>query len=125
MATWVVRKYVTAAGKCPIEKWISGLTDTDRASIDTTVEAIEATEMIPPETIKKYQGQDFYEVKIPSAKKALRPFAVKDGGKKEVILLSGAIKKGGKIPPGDVLTARQLERKWKGGEGHVKDYWEN
>lgn len=125
MATWKVQKFVTAAGKCPVQKWLAGLSDTDLANVDTTVEAIEAAETIPPETVKKYKGFDFYEVKIPSDKKALRPFAVKNGQRREVILLSGAIKKGGKIPPGDEMAARNLAKKWKAGEGSVKDYWED
>lgn len=125
MTTWTVRKYVTAKGKVPINKWLAGLSDADRARVDTIVEAIEASETIPPETVKKYQATDFYEVKIASEGKALRPFAVKDGVKKEVILLSGAIKKGGKIPPGNIIAARNLAKEWKGGKGDVEDYWEN
>jgi hypothetical protein len=129
MATWTVRKYVKANGRCPIDEWRESkkLTAKDRGAIDGVILAIEATAtnaLFPPEKFKKYHGTELYEVKAKGPGKQLRPLAEKDANG-EIVLFWGSIEKDGELEGGDVAKAQNLAKDWKDGKGSVKDYWED
>ena len=121
---WKVRKFVKENGKCPFDKWRDGLTAIDQATLDDAVLALEATDIIGPETVKKYLTTDLYEFKIKGDKKQLRPLVERDNAKKVITILCGSVKKGA-IPKGDLQTAKNLLVSHLAGEGSVRDYWEN
>ena len=128
MGTWSVAKYLKPNDRCPVDEWLASkkVTAKDRAQLDTVIQAIEATAgRFPPEKVKKYHGTDLYEVKAKGPGKQLRPLAHMDGPNKRLILLSGAIEKGGSLDSGDVATAENLAADWKAGRGSVKGYWED
>lgn len=121
---WQVTKYVKANDKCPFDKWKGKLTDKDRSALDVAVLALESTDVIPPETIKKYLTTKVHEFKIKGDRKELRPLVEKIGEKREILIFCGAIEKD-KIPDGDITTAENLLAEWKSGAGNVRSYWEN
>lgn len=124
MPTWTVEKYVASNGNCPIDKWKKGLTPKDRARLDAKVESIERTADLPPNTVEKYTGTELYELKVLGDKKQLRPFGVMQPGKR-FVLLSGAIEKGGLIPPADRKRAERLRKDLEKSVGRVKGYAED
>jgi predicted type IV restriction endonuclease len=125
MPTWKVKKYRGANGRCPIDEWrdSKALTVKDQARMDALLETIEQVERIPPETVKKYETTQLYEVKIRGDRKQLRPLAVKRGKTMELILLSGAIEKGGSIPKGDIKRADNIRNNLEKGLGSVEEYF--
>lgn len=130
MATWTVKKFVKPNNRCPVDDWLASkkVTRGDRGALDAVIQAIEGTgtkARFPPEKVKKYKTTDLYEVKARApGKKQLRPLAVLDLEKNEVVLLCGAIKQSGSIDE-FIEQATNLAEAWKSHEGTVKDYWEN
>jgi histidinol phosphatase-like PHP family hydrolase len=119
---WKVQKYIKANGKCPFDKWMTGLTAQDRAAIDAKIEAIQVTDVIPPETVKLYKTTNLHEIKIRSRdKKQLRPLCEKDEKTKTITIFYGGIEKD-MIPKGDIETSENLMADFKAGEGSVTDY---
>lgn len=128
MASWTVHKYVTESGRCPFDKWTSSkaVTTKDKAALDAKVDTIEQIQstVLPPETLKRYKKTGLYELKVRGDKKQLRPLAaVQDG--QIIILLCGAIEKGGKIPDGDIEQAENLADALRKRRGTLKDYYED
>ena len=119
---WQVRKYVKGNEKCPFDKWMSGLTAQDRAAVDAKIEAIQSTNVIPPETVKLYKTTALHEIKVRSRdKKQLRPLCERDDQARTITIFYGGIEKD-KIPKGDIETAENLMAEYKAGEGSVADY---
>ena len=124
MPTWIVQKYVTANGKCPIDKWLSALTAKDKIRLRTAVENMERVEKLPPRTIEKYKTTETFQMKVKGDNKQLRPFGVQTPGNK-FVLLSGGIEKGGAIPQPDIDRAERLRKEFENGKGSVKGYFED
>jgi len=125
MAGWKIYKYVTEKGNCPIDDWYGSkaLTAQDRAALDNRVDKIENDvdgPKLPPEWVKKYKNTQFYEFKVPSAGKALRPLCIKiqDQG---IILMCGVVKKD-KIKKGDLKKAANLIADYNEDKGYAKPY---
>jgi hypothetical protein len=126
MEGWTVHKYVKLNGRCPIDEWCqsNAVTEADLAALDARVDTIEGISgSLPPEFLKKYKG-DIKELKVRANKKQLRPLCAVCPERK-IVLLCGAIEKGGKIPKGDIRRALGLLRDFKSGEGSVKHYHED
>ena len=124
MAAWRVFKFVTDGGRCPLDEWLlsNAVTDEDAAVLFARLEVIEGVEgRLPPEWIKKYKGSSVYELKVRAPNKQLRPFCVYIDGKR-IVILCGAIEKGGKIPAGNVQHAENLLQKFKDGKGEIRPY---
>jgi hypothetical protein len=125
MGTWEVKKYRKANGDIPFDKWYESkvLTVKDRAAIDKKVSVVELAEELQPETVKAYQTTKLHEFKISGDKKKLRPLCTVVG--KTIIILCGAIEKGGKIPAGTLISAENLRTDYVNGAGVVEDYFED
>jgi len=124
MATWEVYKYVRANGGCPIDDWrqSKALTSADRAALDSKIDAIEGISgRLPPEFVKAYKTSSVCEMKVRGDKKQLRPLCVYIKGRR-IVLLSGAIEKGGKLPKGDLERAEKLKIELEGGYGRIESY---
>ena len=119
---WQVRKFIKKNGRCPFDKWMAGLTAQDRAAVDDKIDAIQSTDVIPPETVKLYKTTALHEIKIRARdRKQLRPLCERDDQKKIITIFYGGIEKD-KIPKGDIETAENLMAEYKAGEGSVADY---
>jgi hypothetical protein len=66
----------------------------------------------------------FVELKVRGDKKQLRPLCI-IVPEKHLVVLCGAVEKGGKIPRGDLQKASGLAAALERGEGHVEDYFED
>jgi hypothetical protein len=126
MAKWRVYKYVKENDKCPFDEWYDAraLTDKDRAKLDARVNSVESLETIPPEWVKKYRTTEFYELKVKGDKKQLRPLCIKLPDKK-ILLMCGAVEKGGKIPKGDLTKAQNLINDYTKDLGNAQPYYED
>ena len=127
MGTWRVSKYVKRNGRCPLDDWLgsNAITEKDVAALDAKIAVIETVSgQLPPETVKKYKGSDVKELKVRGDKKQLRPLCI-IVPEKHLVVLCGAVEKGGKIPRGDLQKASGLAAALERGEGHVEDYFED
>lgn len=127
MPAWMVLKYVKPNGRCPIDEWLAGrsVTRADRIRLDQKVEAIEGFDgQLPGDWVKPYRTTRFFELKVRAEGKQLRPPCWVESGWR-IILLCGAIEKGGKIPKGDLETADNLLANYLKGIGNVKPYLED
>jgi hypothetical protein len=122
MSKWRVLKLVRTNGKAPYDKWASKLTIAEKAKVDDAIALIESVTQIPPEKVKKYN--DLYEIKIYGNKTALRPFAIKDGEGRLIVLLVGCTKKG-TIPAHIYKAALKLAEAYRSGDCATKGYWED
>ena len=127
MGKWRVSKYVKENGRCPVDNWLdsNAVTENDIAALDARIVMIEAIDgQLPPETLKKYHGTDFKELKVRGDKKQLRPLCIVVP-ERHLIILCGAIEKGGKLPKGDISKASHLVSELKEGKGRVEDYFKD
>jgi len=127
MGSWRVSKYVKDNGRCPIDEWLDSkaVTENDIAALEAKIAVIETVEgKLPPETVKKLQGHDVKELKVRGDKKQLRPLCVVVP-ERHLIILCGAIEKGGKLPKGDLQRASGLAKEIEKGKGRVEDYFKD
>lgn len=127
MAGWMVLKYVKPNGRCPMDEWLAdkSVTKADRVRLDQKVDAVESIEdRLPGDWVKPYKTTRFYELKVRAAGKQLRPLCWVERDKR-IILLCGAIEKGGKIPKGILETADNLLEGYLTRIGNVKPYYED
>ena len=112
-------------GRCPLDEWIAGnaVTNEDKARLDARVDRILGIQaQLPPEFLKQYHGTRLNELKVRAKGKQLRPLCVVLP-ERRIIVLCGAIEKGGKIPPGDLEKAENLFSALESGSGNVVSYY--
>jgi hypothetical protein len=102
--------YVEPTGRNPIADWQAGLQPDASAAIDARLLQMEAMPQWPPKWVSDYKGYDgIIELRIPFNRVQYRPLATYQRGH-TLVLLNGAIEKGGKIPTSDLETA-EVRRK--------------
>ncbi len=124
MGTWTVCKYVKENGRCPIDDWLcdKAVTVQDQAKIDAKVNVIQSISGdLPPEFLKLYKTTRLRELKVKANGKQLRPLCYVMPERK-IVLLCGAIEKGGKIPLGDLQRADNLLTDLLNGKGEIVSY---
>jgi hypothetical protein len=105
MAIWRIMDYVEPSGRNPIAEWQAGLHPDAQAWIDARLLQMEAMLKWPPKWVSNYKGYEgIIELRIPFNRVQYRPLSMYSPGR-IVILLNGAIEKGGKIPRSDLETA--------------------
>lgn len=127
MSKWEVLKYVRPSGRCPLDDWINSrrLTVKDQAKLDGRIEAIESlANSLPPEWLKNYKTTNLKELKVKGDHKQLRPLCVLLP-EKQIVILVGAIEKGGKIDKGDLESGKRIATDLSNGIGNTKGYWED
>jgi phage-related protein len=105
MSIWTFLDYVEITGRNPIQDWLRGLPDDDRAKIDYRFQQMAGMERWPEKWISKYQTTELFEFRI-KGRVQYRPLGIY-WGRHVYILLAGAIEKGDKIPKQDVETAEK------------------
>jgi len=97
--------YIEPSGRNPIAEWQAGLPPDAQAWIDARLIQMELMLRWPPKWASDYKGYDgIIELRIPFNRVQYRPLGMYSPGRL-VILLNGAIEKGGKIPRRDLDTA--------------------
>jgi hypothetical protein len=105
MASWRILDYVEPSGRNPVAEWQSGLPRDASAEIDARLLLMEAMPKWPPKWVSNYKGYDgIMELRIPFNRVQYRPLAMYLPNHM-VVLLSGAIEKGSKIPTSDLDNA--------------------
>ena len=128
MANWAVWVFVKESGKCPFDKWknSTAVTKRDEAALDAKIMTIEAWSgpQLQPEVLKDYRGTNLKELKVRGDKKQLRPLCIVDEDRK-IIVLCGAIEKGGATPDGDIKTGENLRKEYLSGKGKLRSYFQD
>ena len=124
MIAWTVWKYVRDGGRCPLDDWIcsKAVTTQDKVKLDGKVDVISGiTGPLPPEFLKMYQTTRLHELKVRAMGKQLRPLChvLPD---RRIVLLCGAIEKGGRIDSGDLQRADHLLTELLSGDGKIVSY---
>ena len=97
--------YIEPSGRNPVAEWQAGLSHDASAAIDARLLLMEAMPQWPPKWVSKYETYEgIIELRIPFNRVQYRPLAMYSSGY-TVILLSGAIEKGGKIQKSDLENA--------------------
>jgi phage-related protein len=107
MPLWTFFDYVEKSDRNPIQEWLRGIPEEDRAKIDYRLAQMAA--MAPPwpeKWISKYQTTELFEFRITGNRVQYRPLGTY-WGKLRYVLLAGAIEKGDKIRKSDVETAER------------------
>jgi hypothetical protein len=122
MSGWVFFDYVELTGRNPIRDWLDGLPDGDCTKIDTRLRYMSAmtTQIWPEKWISKYRGTaEIFELRISGNRVEYRPLGTYYG-RRQFIILTGAIEKGWKIPRSDVETAQRRLSNLRGNSNHAR-----
>jgi phage-related protein len=107
MGVWTLFDYVELSGKNPIRDWLDGLPPKDQAKIDERLRAMEQLDKWSEKWASKYEGTDeIYEFRITGNKIQYRPLGTYHG-KRQYVILAGAIERGDKIPKRDIETSKR------------------
>ena len=102
--------YETAAGNCPVEKFLNSLTTAVRDEIFTVLRYIEDTEQPPRHLFCKMKNtKDLWEVRVRVAGDIFRVLCFFDGGKL-IIATHGFQKKQQKTPKQEIDTAHKRQK---------------
>lgn len=102
--------FVEPSGSNPILRWLSGLPTETQAHIAARFLLMEGMLRWPDKWVSDYKGYDgILELRIPFNRVQYRPLMAYAPDRK-IILLGGAIEKGGKIPKGDLDAADQRRK---------------
>jgi len=105
MAPWRIVDYIEPSGRNPVAEWQAGLPPDASAAIDARLLQMEAMPKWPPKWVSAYEGYEgIIELRIPFNRVQYRPLAMYMPNY-VVVLLSGAIEKGDKIPRSDLENA--------------------
>jgi len=97
--------YLEPSGRNPMAEWQAGLLPDASAAIDARLLQMEGMLKWPEKWVSSYETYEgIIEFRIPFNRVQYRPLAMYSPGR-TVILLSGAIEKGGKIPTRDLENA--------------------
>ena len=100
--------YQTSAGRSPVEEFLDGLTDRQRAKALDALDILEgAGYRLGPPWLKKVEA-NLWELRVQAHKAWLRLFFCQDGAR--FVILHGLKKKTDKLPQRDLETARQRRR---------------
>src|ERR1700730_7688677 len=114
MGVWTLFDYVELSGKNPIRDWLDGLPLKDQAKIDERLRAMEQLDIWSEKWASKYEGTDeIYEFRITGNKIQYRPLGTYYG-RRQYVILAGAIERGDKIPKRDIETAKRRLKKISG-----------
>jgi hypothetical protein len=127
MVAWTVWKFVKDGGRCPLDEWVlsNDVTSQDKAKLDAKIDVIQGLSgPLPPEFLKMYQGTRLHELKVRAMGKQLRPLCCVIPERK-IVVLCGAIEKGGRSPRGDLQRAENLLIELQNGSGNVVGYYQD
>ena len=111
-------------GRCPLDVWIesNAVTNQDKIKLDARVDVISGiTGPLPPEFLKMYKTTRLHELKVRAMGKQLRPLC-HVLQERRIVLLCGAIEKGGQIDPGDLQRGDNLLTELLSGKGKIVSY---
>ena len=119
MVGWTILDYVELTGRNQIRDWLDGLPPKDQAKIDERLRAMEQLDKWSEKWASKYRGTDeIYEFRITGNKVQYRPLGTYYG-KKQYIILAGAIEKGNKIQKRNIEAAKRRLNNIRSGTGAV------
>jgi hypothetical protein len=119
MSEWTILDYVELTGRNQIREWLDGLPPKDQAKIDERLRAREQLDKWSEKWASKYEGTDeIYEFRITGNKIQYRPLGTYQG-RRQYVILAGAIEKDGKIPKRNIETAKRRLNNIRSGTGAV------
>jgi hypothetical protein len=100
MPIWSFVDFLEANGSNPVRVWfVDEIPDGARATIDGLILRMQVMPLWPPKWTSDYQGiEGVFEIRVPFSGVQYRPFAMfSPATRRQVVLLCGAIERGGKI----------------------------
>lgn len=113
--------YIESNGNNPFAMWLNGIPMAARAHIDVRMLKMEALLKWPEKWASKYKAKDdLWELRIPFQKVQYRPLYVPSPFVRgQLVVLAGAIEKGGKIPKNEISSALTRANQLANGPQHA------
>ena len=104
--------YRTASGKCPVEKHLNSLTDTQATKIAWVLKLIREVDQIPSKYFKKMANTvDIWEARVDVGRNTFRLLGFLHG--RELIVLTNSFqKKSQKTPLGEIGLAEKRKKEY-------------
>ena len=120
MGEWTLLDYIEPNGRNPIREWLDSLPPPDQARIDDRLLMMEAMPKWPEKWASKYRGrEELYEFRIKGNKVQYRPLGTY-WGKRQYVLLAGAVERNWKIPRTTLDVADRRLARLRSGVASVK-----
>jgi phage-related protein len=113
--------YIESNGNNPFADWLAGIPTAVRAHIDVRMLKMETLSKWPEKWASKYKAkEDLWELRIPFQKVEYRPLYVPSPFfRGHLVILAGAIEKGGKIPKNEINNALSRAKQLANGSQHA------
>jgi len=124
MENWKFLDYISEAGTNHFKDWLDDLPLKERMAINTRIQYLEAVNILKrPDTGMLTGNCDgLFEIRIKCNNVQYRPLACYGPDKKTIILLAGAIEKGGKLIPKDICKEALKRKKYIEKEGRTYEH---